>query len=126
MWARDHAAHALGLELLSVGPDTARLGLTVAPQHLNSHGICHGGVLFTLADCAFAYAANAETTGAVAQANTITYLAPAKPGDQLTAEAHLTTRAGRSAIYDVTIRTADGPIIALLRAQARFLTTPNR
>ena len=126
MRARDNAAHALGLELLSVGPDTARLGLIVAAQHLNSHAICHGGVLFTLADCAFAYAANADTSGAVAQANNITYLVPAKPGDRLTAEAHLTTRAGRSAIYDVTIRTADGTIVALLRAQARFVTPQDR
>lgn len=126
MWARDNAAHALGIEVLAVGPETAQLGLTVTAQHLNSHAICHGGVLFTLADCAFAYAANADTSGAVAQANNITYLAPAKPGDRLTAEAHLTTRAGRSAIYDVTIRTADGSTVALLRAQARFVTTPNR
>jgi hypothetical protein len=73
MWARDNAAHALGIELLDVGDNTASLSLIIGPQHLNSHAICHGGVIFTLADCAFAYASNAGTEMAVAQANSITY-----------------------------------------------------
>lgn len=121
MWARDAAAHALGIELLAVGDNAATLQLIIAPQHLNSHAICHGGVIFTLADCAFAYASNSGAEMAVAQANAITYLAPGKPGDILTAEAVLVSRTGRTAIYDVTIRTTAGDTIALLRAQARFV-----
>jgi acyl-CoA thioesterase len=126
MWARDNAAHALGIDLLGVGDDSASLRLTIGPQHLNSHAICHGGVIFTLADCAFAYASNAGAEMAVAQANSITYLAPGKPGDVLTAHASLVSRAGRTAIYDVMVTTATGETIALLRAQARFVGPQNR
>lgn len=121
MWARDNAAHALGIALLGVGDNAATLQLTITPQHLNSHAICHGGVIFTLADCAFAYASNAGAEMAVAQANSITYLAPGRHGDTLTARAALVSRAGRTAIYDVTVTSASGDTIALLRAQARFV-----
>ena len=126
MWARDAAAHALGITLLAVGDTTASLSLTIGPQHLNSHEICHGGVIFTLADCAFAYASNTGADMAVAQANAITYLAPGKPGDVLTACAALVSRTGRTAIYDVVVTTATGETIALLRAQARFIGPHNR
>jgi acyl-CoA thioesterase len=126
MWDRDNAAHALGIQLVQVGDNTARLRLAIGPQHLNSHSICHGGVIFTLADCAFAYASNSSAEMAVAQANAITYLAPGRPGDTLTADAVLVSRAGRSAIYDVTVRSASGDTIALLRAQARFVSHNNR
>jgi acyl-CoA thioesterase len=121
MWARDNAAHALGVTLVSVGDQTAELCLTVGPQHLNSHAICHGGVIFTLADCCFAYASNGGDEMAVAQANQITYLAPGKAGDVLTARAVLVSRAGRSGIYDVTVTDSKGATLALLRAQARFI-----
>lgn len=126
MWTRDAAAHALGVVLHKASHDSACLGLTILAQHLNSHGICHGGVIFTLADCAFAYASNAGGETAVAQANAITYLAPAKAGDSLTATAALVSRAGRSAIYDVTVSTDSGMTIALLRAQARFVAVKSQ
>jgi acyl-CoA thioesterase len=121
MWARDAAAHALGISLVSVGDQVAELRLVVEPQHLNSHAICHGGVIFTLADCCFAYASNGGAEMAVAQANQITYLAPGRAGDELVARAVLISRAGRSGIYDVTVSDASGATLALLRAQARFV-----
>jgi acyl-CoA thioesterase len=121
MWARDAAAHALGITLVCVGDQAAELRLLVGPQHLNSHAMCHGGVIFTLADCCFAYASNGGDEMAVAQANQITYLAPGRAGDVLVARAVLVSRAGRSGIYDVTVSTGEGAVLALLRAQARFV-----
>ena len=123
MWAQDAASQSLGISLLSVGNHRATLSLTLRPQHLNSHGIAHGGVVFTLADSAFAYASNSTGENAVSQANSITYLASGRLGDTLTAEAVLISRAGRSAIYDVTIRGKDGATLALMRAQARFVSS---
>ena len=121
MWAKDAASQSLGLSLVAVGHDTATLSLTIAPQHLNSHGIAHGGVIFSLADSAFAYASNSGTSSAVSQANSITYLSPAQLGETLTAQASLVSRAGRTAIYNVTVRNQTGMVLALLRAQARFV-----
>lgn len=121
MWTRDHAAHALGIELMSASDGLAELHLTVGAHHLNSHDICHGGVIFTLADCAFAYASNCGGEMAVSQSNSITYLASATKDEVLVATAALVSRAGRSAIYDVKVCGAQGRVIALLRAQARFV-----
>ena len=121
MWAQDAASQALGISLLFVGDQQATLGLTLAPHHLNSRGIAHGGVIFTLADSAFAYASNSSGESAVSQANSITYLAPARLGDALTAQARLISRVGRSAIYDISVQDGKGAMLALMRAQARFL-----
>jgi acyl-CoA thioesterase len=121
MWAQDAASQSLGISLLAVDNHSATLSLSLQAQHLNSLGIAHGGVIFTLADSAFAYASNSTGESAVSQASSITYLAPGQPGDTLTAHAALISRAGRSAIYDVTVRNDSGATLALMRAQARFV-----
>jgi acyl-CoA thioesterase len=80
MWASDAASAWVGLSLDAIGPGTARMSMTVAPHHLNGHGICHGGVIFTLADSAFAFACNSHNRIAVAQHNSISYLSPGRGG----------------------------------------------
>mgnify|MGYP001547373740 CR=1 FL=1 len=80
MRAGDRAADWFGHEIVAVGPGTATLRMRVRDEHLNGHGICHGGVIFTLADTAFAYACNSYNRLVVAQHNTISYLSPGKPG----------------------------------------------
>lgn len=119
MRAKDRAADWFGHEVVAVGPGTATLRMRVADHHLNGHAICHGGVIFTLADTAFAYACNSYNRLVVAQHNTISYLAPGKPGEVLTAAATEVSRSGRSGIYDVTVTGEDGRKVALFRGASR-------
>jgi acyl-CoA thioesterase len=110
MWASDAASPWLGMELGPVGEGRATLALTVAPHHCNGHGTCHGGVIFALADSAFAFACNSRNEATVAQHAQVSFLAPARAGDRLTAEAREVHRAGRSGIYDVRVTGPDGPV----------------
>jgi acyl-CoA thioesterase len=118
---RDLAAQRLGIELLEMGPGRCRLRMTVQPDMVNSHGTCHGGVIFTLADSAFGYACNSFNRNAVAQQCDITYLRPVLPGAVLTATAELRETAGRSAVYDMTVRDSEDNTVALFRGLARTI-----
>ena len=118
MWSRDQAAQALGMRLDAIGPGHARLSMAVRPDMLNGHGICHGGLIFTLADTAFAYACNSYHKSTVASACHIDFLAPAKEGETLEAEAVERSASGRTGVYDVTVRTAGGKTIALFRGKS--------
>ena len=119
MYAQDAAARAQGIAILEVGPGRARARMTVRPDMLNSHRICHGGVLFTLADTAFAYACNGANKATLASTCTITYASPAQAGEELTADAREVLRQGRSGVYDVAVTAADGRVVALFRGQSR-------
>jgi acyl-CoA thioesterase len=119
MWAADAAAQALGVALISVGPGHSTASFTVRDEHLNGHGICHGGFIFTLADTAFAYACNSYNAVTVAQENTTTFLAPAQPGERLTATCTEAARSGRSGVYDAVVTGGDGRKIALFRGLSR-------
>jgi acyl-CoA thioesterase len=119
MWANDHASKYLGLSLKTTGLGTAELFFTVKSHHLNGHGICHGGFIFTLADSAFAFACNSYNQITVAQESTITFLASSKLGEVLTASAVEILRTGRSGVYDVTVTGTDGRKIALFRCLSR-------
>jgi acyl-CoA thioesterase len=121
MWSGDRASAWMGMRIDAVGPGTATLSLTVAPHHTNGHSICHGGVIFTLADSAFAFACNSYNRAAVAQHNTITYLAPGRIGDRLTATAREISLRGRSGLYDVTVTRADGTVLAAFRGASRVI-----
>jgi acyl-CoA thioesterase len=103
MYQRDQATQALGIELLSVGPGRATLSMRVREDMLNGHRSCHGGLLFTLADSAFAYACNSYNRSTVASGCSIDYVAPGLVGDTLTAVAEERQRSGRTGVYDVTI-----------------------
>ena len=120
MWADDRASKWLGLSLDAVGPGTATMSMTVAAHHANGHGICHGGFIFTLADSAFAFACNSYNRHAVAQHNTISFLRPGKLGATLIATAREVSLAGRSGIYDVTVRDGD-TVIAEFRGASRTI-----
>lgn len=121
MWHDDRASRALGMEILAVAPGRARLAMTVGAGMVNGHGTCHGGFIFLLADSAFAFACNSENEKAVAQHCAITFLRPARLGERLQAEAEKRGEAGRSGIYDITVRGADGTVIAEFRGQSRRL-----
>ncbi len=115
MYASDHAARALGITVEAVGPGFARCRMAVRQDMLNGHDTCHGGITFTLADCAFAYACNACNRTTVALGAQISFLAPARAGDVLIATAREQSRAGRTGVYDVEVSTADATRVALFR-----------
>lgn len=121
MWAGDRASAWVGMELALVDEGTATLTLKIREDHCNGHGIGHGGVTFMLADSAFAFACNSRNAITVAQHNTISFLAPVRLGDTLTATAIETTLKGRSGITDVTVSNQSGETIALFRGASRAI-----
>ena len=121
MWADDRASRALGIEIADVGPGRATLNMTITETMTNGHGMCHGGFIFLLADSTFAFACNAYNQRAVAQHCNVTFLRPARQGDRLTAECVERTRVGRSGIYDVSVRIADGTLVAEFRGHSRTI-----
>ncbi|GAB3192418.1 hydroxyphenylacetyl-CoA thioesterase PaaI [Hydrogenophaga aquatica] len=118
MWSRDNATNALGMRIEAIGPGTATLTMTVRPDMVNGHHICHGGLIFTLADSAFAYACNSHNHNTVASACHIDFLAPAREGDVLEAEAVERSAAGRTGVYDITVRVRGGRTVALFRGKS--------
>ena len=121
MWATDKASQHLDMRIDHIAPGNATLSMPVAATMLNGHGICHGGYIFTLADSAFAFACNSYNQLVVAQQNQITYLAPGKAGERLTATAVEQSRVGRSGVYDVTVTGENGRTIALFRGLSRTM-----
>ncbi len=122
MWAQDRASQLLGMELIEVAPGRASLRMQVADTMVNGHAICHGGFVFALADSAFAFACNSYNRTTVAQGADIVFVAPARLGDELLAEATERARYGRNGIYDVTVRRADGALVAEFRGRSREVT----
>lgn len=109
MGAGDAASSGAGVSLVSVGPGRAVTRMTVSDRHVNGHGICHGGYLFLLADTALAYASNSFGPAAVASGAEINFIRPARLDDELEAVAEPRASAGRTAIFDVTVRR--GPVV---------------
>ncbi len=118
MWSRDRASHGLGLQIINVQPGYALLAMPVRGDMVNGHQICHGGFIFMLADSSFAYACNSYNHNTVASACHIDFLAPAREGDMLEAEAIERSLSGRTGVYDITVRTRGGKTIALFRGKS--------
>src|SRR6187402_2885335 len=108
MWAEDRASQALGMEIVEVRPGRATLRMPVREDMVNGHDIGHGGLTFTLADSAFAFACNSHNRRTVAAGAEIRFRAPTHLGDVLTATATERSREGRSGVYDVVV-TVSGP-----------------
>jgi len=119
MTTADHASREAGVRLEAVGPGRATVAMRVLPAMANGHGICHGAYVFLVADTAFSYACNTYGDVTVAGGCDIVFAAPAHAGDELTAEAIERSRFGRNGIYDVTVRRADGALIAEMRGRSR-------
>ena len=118
MWQRDRTSQGLGMQVISVKPGYAQLAMTVRADMVNGHHICHGGFIFTLADSTFAYACNSYNQNTVASSCNIDFLAPANEGDVLEAEAVERSLAGRTGVYDITVRTRSGKTVALFRGKS--------
>ena len=124
MLAHDAASAALGIGILQVGIGSARVSMTVRPDMVQGYGACHGGLIFALADTAFAAACNGRGSGPVFAASAeITWVAPAFAGDLLVADASEHTRYGRNGVTDVRVtRESDGALVALFRGRSVELT----
>lgn len=118
MWARDNATQGLGMAIDRIAPGQCVMSMPVRPDMLNGHGMCHGGFMFVLADSAFAFACNSYNQTTVASACHIDFLAPARLGDVLEAEAVERSRAGRTGVYDITVRVRGGKTVALFRGKS--------
>jgi acyl-CoA thioesterase len=121
MYARDHAAQMLGIKLIEIKPGFARMSMAVRPDMVNGHDICHGGLIFTLADTSFAYACNAGNRATVAQNCAITFLAAARKGDVLTAAAAERHRTRRTGLTDIEVTDQTGKLIAIFRGHSQQL-----
>jgi acyl-CoA thioesterase len=124
MMAGDAASRMLGIEVVDHGEGWATTRMTVRDDMVNGHGICHGGMIFTLADTAFACACNSYGPVTVAAECDIVFITPARLGDVLTAEARVRTRYGRAGIYDVAI-TCGPRQIAEFRGRSHQLRDPD-
>jgi acyl-CoA thioesterase len=122
MFACDAASRNLGMKLLEIRPGYARMSMPVREDMLNGHQSCHGGFIFALADSAFAFACNSHNHVTVGAGCTIDYLAPGRLDDLLTAEAIERTLVGKTGIYDVSVCTQDGRIIATFRGKSHRVT----
>ena len=119
MIRKDSAFRKLGAKLKNIHAGSANVCLKIKQEHLNGHGFCHGGVIFTLADSTFGLACNSYNLKAVAQNCNITYISPVRKKDILTAEAKEIKKFGRSSIYDVSIKNQNGDLIAIFRGHSK-------
>ena len=119
MWAEDSATAGLGMVLGPVAPGRSAITMHITQAMVNGHGTCHGGFIFALADSAFAFACNTYNQRTVAQHCSITYLAPGRLGDVLTARGVEASRTGRSGIYDIYVENQKSETIAIFRGHSR-------
>ncbi|CAB4048571.1 Acyl-coenzyme A thioesterase PaaI [Paraburkholderia phenoliruptrix] len=108
----------LGLELLEARAGYARSRMVVRPEFLNGHEVCHGGIIFTLADSTFGIACNSYNINTVGASCSIEYLRPVRSDEVLIAEAIEQARAGRSGIYDVKVTNKACEIVAMFRGKS--------
>jgi acyl-CoA thioesterase len=119
--AREGTGAAWNIEIEEAREGHARIAMVVRKDMLNGHAICHGGMIFALADTAFAYACNSRNVETVAQNATIAFLAPGREGDRLVAEAREQALSGRSGVYQVTVANQKGEKIAVFQGLSRAL-----
>ncbi len=118
LWRGDAASQRLGMEIESCGPGRATVTMRVRPDMVNGHRICHGGLVFALADSAFAFACNSYGDNTVAAGASIEFLLPAREGDVLRAIASERWRAGRAGIYEIDVRNQRDETVALFRGRS--------
>ncbi len=121
MLSREGTGPAWGIEIVEAGEGYSKLSMKLRPDMLNGHGMAHGGMIFALADTAFAYACNSRNQASVGAQASIAYLAPAYGGDTLVAEAREAAVAGRSGVYTVSVRTGDGRVVAEFQGLSRTI-----
>jgi acyl-CoA thioesterase len=118
MRAGDAASRALGIQVEEVRPGYARVSMRVTANMVNAQNVCHGGVIFSLADSSFGYACNSHNQRTLAAGASIDFLAPGFVDDLLVAECLENARAGRRGIYDAQVTNQKGETIAVFRGRS--------
>jgi acyl-CoA thioesterase len=118
LYRGDAASQQLGMTIESCGPGRATVSMRIRPDMVNGHRICHGGLIFALADSAFAFACNSYGDNTVAAGAAIEFLAPGREGDVLRAIATERWRAGRAGIYEIEVQNQRDEIVALFRGRS--------
>lgn len=118
MFATDRASKALGMTVTEIAPGRAVLTMPVRDDMLNGHDICHGGLITTLADSAFAFACNSYDELSVASGFSVDLVAPARRGDVLTARCVEVSKGGRTGVYDAEVTNQRGERIAMFRGRS--------
>tara|TARA_R110002124_G_scaffold214724_3_gene380698 strand:- start:191 stop:664 length:474 start_codon:yes stop_codon:yes gene_type:complete len=121
IWAEDKTSRMLGITRDSVGPGTSTVSMIVGDEMVNGLDMAHGGLMFTLADVAFALACNTRNAIAVGNFCSVQFLRPAARGDRLTASAKESLLDGRNGIYDVTITDQTGRKIVEFRGHSKIV-----
>ncbi|MFI5256101.1 MAG: hotdog fold thioesterase [Gemmatimonadales bacterium] len=116
MLARDAFSRWLGVELVTLRPRACTLRMTVRPDMVNGFGVSHGGIVYSLADSALAFASNTNGHVTVSVDNTISYPVAVAVGDELIAVAEEETAGARLGFYRVTVARQDGTVVGLLHA----------
>lgn len=125
MLEHDALSRWLGLEVLSVVPRGSTCRMTVRPEMVNGFGVAHGGIVFSLADSAFAFACNTHGRVTVSIENSITYPAAIHPGDVLTATAAEDAASNRLSYYRVEVRNQEDQLVAMFRGTAYKTSRPH-
>jgi acyl-CoA thioesterase len=115
MMAKDAFSQWLGITIVDVRPRTATVRATVRAEMVNGFGVAHGGIAFSLADSALAFASNTHGKITVSIENAITYPAPVHVGDVLTATAEIEGESNRLGYYRVTVRNQKDDTVGLFR-----------
>jgi acyl-CoA thioesterase len=118
MFANDRAARSLGMRVTAIAPGSATVTMTVREDMLNGHDICHGGLITTLADTAFAYGCNSYNEVTVASGFSMDLMAPGRAGELLAAHCVEVSKAGRTGVYDVEVRNPRNERIAVFRGRS--------
>jgi acyl-CoA thioesterase len=121
MWRADRTSRWLDMQLEEIRAGYTRISMTVTADMTNGQAMCHGGLIFTLADSSFGFACNSRNQRAVAAGCSIDFLAPARLGDRLTAECREQARAGRAGMYDARVTSQKGELIALFRGKSAMV-----
>ena len=124
MLAAEGTGPAWGIKIEEAREDYARISMVVRADMLNSHGIAHGGMIFALADTAFAYVCNGANQASVAAQASIIFLDKVREGETLVAEATEVAREGRAGVTRVAVRTSDGRAVAEFTGYSRTLGGP--
>ena len=117
MLGDDGASQMLGMRIVQVDVGHAIVEMEIRGDMINGHGTCHGGMIFTLADSAFAFTCNGTNVVTVASGCNIEFVIPARLGDVLTAEGREVAVQGRSSICDICVTNQDGKTVALFRGR---------
>ncbi len=123
MWQGDAASRMLGMSIVAVRSGAATVSMIVREDMINGWDLCHGGLIASLADTAFAVACNSHGTVTVASGFDVNFLEAVRLGDELVAVASERALRGRSGVYDVTVRrTSDDAVVAEFRGRSRATT----